>query len=176
VSEAAGVAGEVTGAEVLVRLAREDELREVGALTVSAYQADGLLVADPEYVHELSDAARRAEHGEVLVAVTAEGELLGSVTVTPPGSAFAEISREGELEFRMLATAPAARGRGVGEALTRAVVDRARALGARRVVMCSLDAMTTAHRLYTRLGFTRLPERDWEPVPGFWLRAFSREL
>lgn len=158
--------------EVLVRAAWPEELPSIGALTVAAYQADGLLDADPEYGHELSDAARRAEHAELLVAVDADGELLGSVTVVRPGSAFAEISRDGELEFRMLSTTPAARGRGIGEALTRAVLDRARELGARRVVLCSLDAMEAAHRLYARLGFTRLPERDWQPVPGLWLRAF----
>jgi GNAT superfamily N-acetyltransferase len=162
--------------EVLVRAARPEELPSIGALTVAAYQADGLLDANPEYVHELSDAARRAEHAELLVAVDADGELLGSVTVVRPGSAFAEISRDGELEFRMLSTTPAARGRGIGEALTRAVLDRARELGAPRVVLCSLDAMKTAHRLYLRLGFTRLPERDWQPVPGFWLRAFALTL
>ncbi|HJQ44740.1 MAG TPA: GNAT family N-acetyltransferase [Amycolatopsis sp.] len=167
---------EAVATGVVVRPARPDEFAEVGVMTVAAYEADGLLAADAEYRHELSDAARRAEQAELLVAVTPAGELLGSVTITPPGSALAEISRDGELEFRMLSTAPAARGRGVGEALTKAVVDRAGELGARRVVLCSLDSMTTAHRLYTRLGFVRLPDRDWEPAPGFWLRAFGLAL
>ncbi|TVT49653.1 GNAT family N-acetyltransferase [Amycolatopsis rhizosphaerae] len=162
--------------EFVVRPVRPEELAVVGALTVAAYREDGLLVADPDYVHELSDAAGRVAHSELLVAVDGGGQVLGSVTLTPPGSPMAEISRPGELEFRMLATAPAARSRGVGEALTRAVVDRARELGAECVVMSSLEAMTAAHRLYTRLGFTRLPERDWEPVPGFWLRAFALPL
>jgi hypothetical protein len=36
--------------------------------------------------------------------------------------------------------------------------------------------MTAAHRLYTRLGFVRLPTRDWEPVPGISLRAFGLAL
>lgn len=162
--------------EVVVRAARPDELSMIGAITVTAYDTDGLLLANPEYVYELSDAARRAEHAELLVAVHPEGELLGSVTVVRSGTEYAEISREDELEFRMLSTTPAARGRGVGEALTRAVLDRARELGLRRVVLCSLESMTTAHRLYDRLGFTRLPERDWQPVPGFWLRAYTVDV
>ncbi|MDQ0376845.1 GNAT family N-acetyltransferase [Amycolatopsis thermophila] len=157
--------------EISVRPARPEEFAAVGALTASAYLADGLISEDDDYVRELTDAARRAEHAELLVAVD-EGGLLGSVTVVRAGTEYAEISREGELEFRMLATAPAARGRGVGEALTRAVLDRAREAGASAVVMSSLDAMTTAHRLYTRLGFSRIPDRDWEPLPGLWLRAF----
>lgn len=162
--------------EIVVRRATPDEFSLIGAITVAAYEADGLLVADPEYVHELSDAARRAEHAELLVAVNPEGELLGSVTVVRSGTEYAEISREDELEFRMLSTTPAARGRGIGEALTRAVLDRARELGLRRVVLCSLDNMKSAHRLYERLGFSPLAERDWEPVPGFWLRAYAADV
>ncbi|AIJ21578.1 GNAT family N-acetyltransferase [Amycolatopsis methanolica] len=157
--------------EVSVRLARPEEFAAVGTLTASAYLADGLITADDDYVRELTNAAHRAEHAELLVATDDDG-LLGSVTIVHPGTHYSEIARDGELEFRMLATAPAARDRGVGEALTRAVLDRARAIGAGAVVMSSLDAMQTAHRLYTRLGFSRLPERDWEPLPGLWLRAF----
>jgi ribosomal protein S18 acetylase RimI-like enzyme len=36
--------------------------------------------------------------------------------------------------------------------------------------------MTAAQRLYERLGFTRLPERDWSPAPGVGLIVYSREL
>ncbi|WP_236794328.1 GNAT family N-acetyltransferase [Amycolatopsis sp. GM8] len=162
--------------EIVVRPALPEEFPAIGALTVAAYQADGLLAGDPEYVHKLSDAARRAEHAELLVASNPAGELLGSVTVVRAGTAFAEISRADELEFRMLSTAPSARGRGIGGILTHAVLDRARQLGLRRVVLSSLDAMKTAHRLYERLGFVRLPERDWQPVPGLWLRAYEIEV
>jgi len=76
----------------------------------------------------------------------------------------------------MLAVTPKARGRGVGEALTRAVLDRARALGLSRAVLSSLDGMRSAHRLYERLGFTRLTERDWRPFPHITLIAYEIEL
>jgi hypothetical protein len=36
--------------------------------------------------------------------------------------------------------------------------------------------MVAAHRLYERLGFTRLPERDWSPLPGVHLMAYGLEL
>ena len=42
--------------------------------------------------------------------------------------------------------------------------------------MCSAWNMTTAHRIYQRIGFTRLPDRDWEPVPGVALLAFTLDL
>lgn len=70
----------------------------------------------------------------------------------------------------------AARGRGVGEALTRACIDRARADGRARIVLFTLPAMTTAHRLYERLGFERSPERDWEFAPGRRLLSYRLAL
>jgi hypothetical protein len=36
--------------------------------------------------------------------------------------------------------------------------------------------MTAAHRIYERLGFTRIPERDWSPVPGVDLLAYRLDL
>lgn len=48
----------------------------------------------------------------------------------------------------------AARGRGVGEALTLAALERARAAGARTVDLTSRPSREAANRLYQRLGFT----------------------
>ena len=47
----------------------------------------------------------------------------------------------------------AARGRGVGEALNRAALDRARAAGARTVDLTSRPSREAANRLYQRIGF-----------------------
>ena len=47
----------------------------------------------------------------------------------------------------------AARGRGVGEALNRDAVDRARAAGCRTVDLTSRPSREAANRLYLRLGF-----------------------
>ena len=49
----------------------------------------------------------------------------------------------------------AARGQGVGEALTREAIGLARAAGARRVDLTSRPHRAAAHRLYERLGFFR---------------------
>jgi ribosomal protein S18 acetylase RimI-like enzyme len=40
------------------------------------------------------------------------------------------------------------------------VLDRARAAGTATVVLSTDPRMAAAHRLYERLGFSRLPERD----------------
>lgn len=162
--------------EISVRPARPEEVGRAGEIAVDAYHADGLLQNADDYESHLRDAADRAAHAELLVAVDEDGMVLGSVTVARYGTKYAQIAELGEVEFRMLATAVEARGRGVGELLTRAVLNRARELGCRSVVLCLVDANVKARRLYERLGFTRLPERDWSPVPGLRLLAFGLTL
>ncbi|CAL9352122.1 GNAT family N-acetyltransferase [Saccharothrix sp. NPDC042600] len=164
-------------ADVVVRPAREDEWDAAGAITVAAYHADQYIESRTGgYADQLADTRARARDAELLVAVDTEDTLLGTVTIALPGTPYAEVSRSGELEFRMLAVHPDARGRGVGEALVRAVVARAREVGAKRVVMSSGEHMAGAHRLYRRLGFQRFPERDWNPVPGVHLIAYGFSL
>lgn len=48
----------------------------------------------------------------------------------------------------------AARGRGVGEALVRAALERAAAVGAEKVSLTSNPARRAAHGLYRKMGFT----------------------
>jgi ribosomal protein S18 acetylase RimI-like enzyme len=163
----------MTGVEV--RTARAEEYEAIGRLTVEAYRADGQLGGEHGYERILADVAGRAAHGEVLVAVD-DGEVLGSVTFVRPGTPFAELSRPGEAEFRMLAVDPSAQGRGVGEALARACVSRAAELHCVAVVICARSFSAPAHRLYGRLGFVRTPELDWSPAPGVDLIGLRLEM
>ncbi|MFB6724418.1 GNAT family N-acetyltransferase [Kribbella sp. NPDC056345] len=156
-----------------IRQARPDEYDAVGDLTVDAYTHDGFVRG--EYAMTLRAAADRAAKAELWVAADSDG-LLGTVTYCPPGSVYREIGLEHEGEFRMLGVAGRARGLGIGTALTSHCIERTRELGLPRIVLSSAVAMTTAHRIYERLGFTRLPERDWAPIPGLDLYAFSLDL
>ncbi len=157
-----------------VRRARPEELPALGELTVAAY-SDFTLGPDDPYVARLRDTAARDAQGELWVAVEDE-ELLGCVTWCPPGSPWRELADEHEGEFRMLAVAPSARGRGAGSALAVRCEERARQHGATAMVLSSLPQMMHAHRIYTRLGYRRDPSRDWDPVPGVHLIAFTKEL
>jgi ribosomal protein S18 acetylase RimI-like enzyme len=163
-------------ADLLIRPATEADLPVVGAITVEAYRADGFVGDHDAYATTLADAASRFRAAELLVAVDDSDAVLGSVTVVLPDTPYAEVSQPGELEFRMLSVASSARGRGVGEALVRTVIDRAKAAGVDRLVLSSSEKMLAAHRLYERLGFTRLPDRDWAPVPGVNLLAYAYGL
>src|SRR5687767_13492453 len=104
-------------ADLTIRPAEEADLAAVGAITVEAYRVDGFLEGTEDYADTLADAAARFQAADLLVAVDASGEVLGSVTVVRPGTPYAEVSQPGELEFRMLSVAASARGRGVGDAL-----------------------------------------------------------
>ena len=158
-----------------IRQARPDELDAVGRLTVDAYVSGGVIPADAPYLEFLGDAAHRDAEAELWVAVDERG-VVGTVTFVEPGSALCEIALEGEAEIRSLAVAPSAAGQGIGEAMSRHTVDLARARGFERLVLSSSTTMRGAHRIYERLGFTRLPERDWSPVPGVQLVAYTLAL
>ncbi|MGW4499386.1 GNAT family N-acetyltransferase [Micromonospora sp. NPDC004336] len=161
-----------------VRRAGPEDFAAVARLTVAAYEADGQLKGEHGYAAVLADVAARAEHGEVLVAVDgAGGGVLGSVTFVLPGSRYAELSRPGEAEFRMLAVDPAAQGRGVGAALVEDCVSRATELGCTAVTICVRSGFATAaQRLYERRGFVRVPELDWSPVAGVELLGLRLDL
>lgn len=155
---------------------RPEEYDTLGAITRDAYMRLEGHVPEPDYEAELADIRFRAEHALVLAAVDGD-EVLGGVTyVGEHGSELAEHSEPDAATIRMLAVTPAAQGRGIGEALTRACIDRARADGKAAVVLHSTTWMTTAHRLYGRLGFVRDDTHDWEPVPGIKLLFFRLSL
>jgi GNAT superfamily N-acetyltransferase len=161
---------------VRIRPAEPDELPLVGELTLAAYLADGHLTPDDHYAGELRAADQRAAEADLVVAATPKGALLGTVTFTLPGTPWAEVSRPGEAEFRMLAVAPEHRGKGVGSALAQWCVDRAREQGCTGVALSSLTTMDTAHRMYERMGFVRAPDRDWRPNPEVHLIAYVLDL
>ena len=96
------------------------------------------------------------------------GEVLGCVTFVLAGLPVRRDRRAGRGEFRMLAVAPTAQGRGVGAALVRACLDRAtRAMHGRGDLYARHD--DRAMRLYERFGFVRVPEQDWAPDPDIEL-------
>ena len=142
-----------------IRLIRPDEFDAVGQLTVDAYSTHYDL--PPSYLAELADVATRAKEHEVWVLENRETGRIEATVATPrPGSFISDLGQDGELDFRLLAVAPDAAGRGYGAALTHHVIQLARERGLSRVVMNSGDMMTPAHALYAKLGFVRIPERD----------------
>ena len=161
---------------MIVREARPAELAKIGDLRVTAYEAGGFLSDASNYGETLRTLGHDGT-GQILVASDGQTHaILGTVMLQPPPHAGHVVRGADEAEVRALAVAPEARGRGVGRALLRAVTDRARDCGMRRLVLCTQTTMHAAQHLYIEGGFRRMPERDWQPVPGFTLLAYGLEL
>lgn len=159
--------------DVTIREVQPEEYEALGEVTVRAYAASPS-DADAGYQGELRDVARRASLVPVLVAVDADGRVLGGVAYIPgPDAPYAEGQRPDEAGFRMLAVDPVAGGRGLGRALADVCIARARESGRRGVAIYSRPPRTFAHRLYRSLGFRRDETRDWEVQPGDWLWSFT---
>jgi ribosomal protein S18 acetylase RimI-like enzyme len=92
-----------------------------------------------------------AQPGVELFAAIEDGRVLGMLTLVvyriPSGI---------KARIEAVVVDETARGRGVGEALTRDALERAVTAGARRVELTSRPAREAANRLYPRLGFERL--------------------
>jgi ribosomal protein S18 acetylase RimI-like enzyme len=106
--------------------------------------------------------------GTHLLVAEGDGEVLGSLTLVvfriPTGvrAWIEDVVVDGD-----------ARGRGVGDALNRAALDRAAELGCRTVDLTSRPDREAANRLYQRLGFAprdtnvyRFDRRQQGPDPG----------
>jgi len=92
--------------------------------------------------------------GELILALEG-GEATGCVALRPlDGDA---------CEFKRFFLRPRFRGRGIGLALGRAIVDAARRIGYRRMRLDTLPSMKAALAVYVALGFR--PIEAWHPTP-----------
>ena len=148
---------------------------QVGELTVAAYRSAGMIDGNDAYVRTLLDTADRAAKAEVFV-VDGPAGVIATVTIAGAGTPYSEVARADELEFRMLAVAPSALGRGLGTSLVAFCAEQAIARGLRGLVLCTRDINVAAIRLYERLGFQRAPERDLVPVPGVNLLVLTKAV
>lgn len=162
--------------EITLRSALPAEFVALGDLTVAAYRSVPGGSTSAGYEVTLLDVAARARDAEVLVAVAADGTLLGGVTYVPQPGPYAEFSGADEAGIRMLAVSPAAQRLGVGRRLVLECIARAEAAGRARIVLHTTGAMTAAQSLYGSLGFERAPGRDVDPSPRTHLIAYVLEL
>ena len=143
---------DMTGSDAVIdvrqaTLEDEPELRRIDLATWSPLTSPSAPPDNPdEYRFFDGD---RSTPDKVLVAVRDE-RIAGWVKLTPatplPSSNHVKM-------INGLAVDPEHMGVGVGRALVEAAVERARALGARKVSLRVLDHNDTARRLYERCGF-----------------------
>jgi len=163
-----------------IRDATPDEREVIRRLTLEAYSAYASIM-EPKAWEGLGAAIRSAlADGDVAQWIVAmDGHrVLGSVLLFPPetdtyGSAAATGAGP---ELRLLAVAPAARGRGVGRALVEECIRRARSVGAPEIGLHTSRSMKAAIRLYESIGFERIPQRDFQPPGGERVNGYRLPL
>jgi ribosomal protein S18 acetylase RimI-like enzyme len=97
-------------------------------------------------------------HGALLVAEV-EGQIVGCIALRPfEPPAVGEIKR--------LYVRPAGRGLGLGAALSKAILDAAKAAGYQQVRLDTMPFMKSAQALYRDLGFREIPPYRFNPVAG----------
>ena len=169
----------------MVREAREHEYDEVGSVTFLGFGHGEPGAAQPDEARErlLRDARTRAEQGAVLVAVDeSQGRIVGTASLLRPGVPLTRQSRDGEAEVRLLAVLREARGAGAGWSLMTAALETARRWASvdgavDSVVLDTGPNNIRSQRLYARLGFDRVPERETQPASqGGFLVVFRYDL
>jgi GNAT superfamily N-acetyltransferase len=143
---------------------------------VVAYRTLGLLPEGSGYAETLRGFGFADDCVVLVAASKAANSILGTITLEPFGPANELAQDETEADVRAFAVAPQAQGQGVGRKLLLAVIECAGKRGVCRLRLCTQSAMKAAQHLYTRTGFSRTPDLDFEPVPGIILRAYELAL
>ena len=160
-----------------------EEFAALGRLMVEVYSnLEGFPTPEeqPRYYELLANIGSFTEtkDARVLVAVTAEEELVGGVVyfgdMAQYGSGGTATTVKDASGIRLLGVSPRFRGLGAGRALTQACLQLAREKGQAQVILHTTQAMQIAWQLYERLGFVRSEDLDFSqqelPVFGFRLQ------
>ncbi|PYY36909.1 GNAT family N-acetyltransferase [Curtobacterium sp. MCJR17_055] len=97
------------------------------------------------------------EPGGVVLVARLGSDVVGCVGLAPHG--------DDAFELVKMAVDPDHQGHGTGRRLIRAAVDRARELGARRVLLETNSGLTSAVHLYETTGFRHLRTDEHPPSP-----------
>ena len=166
-----------------IRDARPIDRGAILAVTLAAYEQYAAALTPPLWARyrqniqaTLGDVGTAAQ----IVAEEESGALVGTVLLFPAGAVMPNpggtaIPLEWP-EVRLLAVAPAARGKGVARRLMEECIQRARAAGSPALTLHTADIMAVAMRLYERMGFTHVPELDIRPAPGILAKGYRLPL
>ena len=158
---------------------REATAADRGAIhdvTLAAYEEYAARMPPPLWRgYRQNIVATLADPAPALQLVAEDAGAIAGAVLLYPAVAVGDAARPWP-EVRLLAVAPAARGRGVGGALMRECVARARATGAAVLSLHTTDLMRVAKAMYERMGFVRAPELDFTPAPGVVIQGFRLDL
>ena len=139
-----------------------DDIDDVRRLFAAYAEGLGIDLDYQDFVGELAGlpGPYGPPGGALLIARGADGAARGCVALR----SFAP----GTVEMKRMYVAPEARGMGLGHALLAAILDEARRLGAREIVLDTLPELGAAIALYRAAGF--------EPIPAYYETPIERTL
>ncbi len=164
-----------------VRDARDGDRDAIRDVTMSAYQEYAALMSAhwEGYRQSILTTLDDVTPAEQIVAEL-DGAIAGTVLLYPAGTVFTTPDgRRVTLtwpEVRLLAVAPPARGKGIGAALVRECMRRARQSGATVITLHTTDVMRVAMAMYERMGFIRVPDLDFHPAPNVTVKGYRFDL
>ena len=167
--------------DLIIRDARAGDREIIRDVTLSAYQQYAAVMQThwDGYRRNILTTLEDVKAAEQIVAEQ-RGTIVGTVLLYPARTVFtAPNSASVTLawpEVRLLAVAPAARGQGIGVALMRECVRRARQSGAAALTLHTHDIMAVAMRMYERMGFVRDPDLDFHPAKDVTIKGYRLSL
>ncbi|MBS2027379.1 MAG: GNAT family N-acetyltransferase [Deltaproteobacteria bacterium] len=161
-----------------IRLARPEDDAAIGDLLVAAFETQyAKKLPEVKYTderrRELRDVATKRAQGTVLVGELG-GEVVGTVTVYPPGVKLSEAWRPRMADLRALGVHTAHFGKGYAQPL----LDEAERIAwAWDIDFIGLHVRRGAlgvARLYEKRGWIRAPEGDLDLLPLGFLEAYAK--
>lgn len=167
---------------MLIRDARIEEQDYINELKLNAYGEHAHKIQEDHWNVLRNSVLSNAEWQEGVIRLVAEtGEkIVGSVALFPAKmDAYKGLTDEVQdyPEIRMLAVSREVRGKGVAKALVNECIRRAKEKGYLSIGLHTADFMEDAVELYSRLGFERLTQYDFEPSDdGVVVKAFRLKI
>lgn len=147
--------------ELMLTKDSSDLTKQVNELFVRVYGLEGYTPL--EYVKdELTVEKFLQSNAKVILSIDTESNVvLGAVIYLDPNNEIRSDAKGSEAEFRMLAVDKSSRNKGIAQNLIKKCIDLAKQDSAVRLVISTQKiSMMDAQKLYQKMGFIRVANRD----------------
>ncbi len=105
--------------------------------------------------------AQLRKRGEIILARSPTGRLLGMAIVVHSTSLARQVAETDEAEVQLLAVYPEARCQGIASHLIKVCEQKAMSSGYSKMVLSTQPMMKSAHSLYEQHGYKQNSKRNW---------------
>ncbi len=129
-----------------------EEDREITSLLNHVYVKDGY--TDKSYAEKIFVSAELRKRGEIILARSIAGKLLGMAIFVPSTSPARQVAELGEAEIHLLAVYPEVRCQGIASRLIKACEEQAVSLGYSKMVLSTQQTMKEVLNVSTSNSIT----------------------